>query len=154
MVFDDGMAFTIPFGLSISTTTLACTGHVVLKAGTSSSSAMFCLCNSAVSTFTEVKIMCSHRSISVHIAIVTEQNYMWSIGVTGSLCNSCCVVTNHIHNVSYNAYLLIVNTHIRSFCSQVSLGRDDELTGFCVFIFWWCLLNNALISAVAEMFQS
>ena len=52
---------------------------------------------------TEVEITCGHRSISVHIAIVTEQNYMWSVGVTGSLCNSrCVVIANHIHNVSYS----------------------------------------------------
>ena len=84
---------------------------------------------------------------------------MWSVGVTGSLCNSWCVViANHIHNVSYKAYLLVVNTiQIRSFCSQVSLGREDELTGFCVFIFLVVLAQRCThiyYLAVAEMLQS
>ena len=36
----------------------------------------------------EVEITCGHRSIFVPIAIVTKQNYMWWVGMTGSLCNS------------------------------------------------------------------
>ena len=34
----------------------------------------------------EVEITCGHRSISVHIAIVTKQNYMWLVGVPGRAC--------------------------------------------------------------------